>query len=64
MHPLLSRKTGQKQLLLGNLGIVRGAVEAGVAFVTCYPGTPSSEVPDTFFQLAPEAGYLFRILHQ
>lgn len=54
MHPLLSTDVGQKQLLLGNLGIVRGALEAGVAFVTCYPGTPSSEVPDTFFQLAPE----------
>ena len=46
-------------MLLGNLGIVRGALEAGVAFVTCYPGTPSSEVPDTFFQLAPEAGVYF-----
>ena len=54
MHPLLNPKAGQKHLLLGNLGIVRGALEAGVAVVTCYPGTPSSEVPDTFFQLAPE----------
>ncbi|MBU2550900.1 MAG: indolepyruvate ferredoxin oxidoreductase subunit alpha [Proteobacteria bacterium] len=59
MHPLLSPKAGQKRLLLGNLAIVRGAVEAGVAFVTCYPGTPSSEVPDTFFQLAPETDIYF-----
>ena len=54
MHPLLSPKSGAKHLLLGNHAIVRGALEAGVAFVTCYPGTPSSEVPDTFFELAKE----------
>ena len=59
MNPLLSPKSGQKQLLLGNLGIVRGALEAGVAFVTCYPGTPSSEIPDTFFQLAAETDIYF-----
>ncbi|MEW5721848.1 MAG: indolepyruvate ferredoxin oxidoreductase subunit alpha [Thermodesulfobacteriota bacterium] len=59
MHPLLSPETGRKKLLLGNLAIVRGALEAGVAFVTCYPGTPSSEVPDTFFELAPETDLYF-----
>ena len=59
MHPLLNPQAGEKMLLLGNLAIVRGALEAGVAFVTCYPGTPSSEVPDTFFQIAPEAGVYF-----
>ena len=59
MHPLLSPKSGRKELLLGNLAIVRGALEAGVAFVTCYPGTPSSEVPDTFFDLAPETDIYF-----
>ncbi|MEW6263182.1 MAG: indolepyruvate ferredoxin oxidoreductase subunit alpha [Thermodesulfobacteriota bacterium] len=59
MHPILSSNAGEKQLLLGNLAIVRGALEAGVAFVTCYPGTPSSEVPDTFFDLAPETDIYF-----
>jgi len=59
MHPLLSPKAGQTHLLLGNLAIVRGALEAGVAFVTCYPGTPSSEVPDAFFELAPETDLYF-----
>jgi indolepyruvate ferredoxin oxidoreductase, alpha subunit len=54
MHPLLHTEIGKKYLLLGNHAIVRGALEAGVAFVTCYPGTPSSEVPDTFYQLADE----------
>lgn len=46
-HPLLAPE-GAQQLLLGNEAIVRGALEAGVTIVTCYPGTPSSEVPDTF----------------
>ncbi len=46
-HPLLA-PAGEQQLLLGNEAIVRGALEAGINMVTCYPGTPSSEVPDTF----------------
>ncbi len=46
-HPLLAPK-GTTHLLLGNEAIVRGALEAGINIVTCYPGTPSSEVPDTF----------------
>ena len=50
-HPLLAQE-GTKALLLGNEAIVRGALEAGVNVVTCYPGTPSSEVPDTFHALA------------
>ena len=50
-HPLLDPK-GARHLLLGNEAIVRGALEAGVNIVTCYPGTPSSEVPDTFRRIA------------
>ena len=46
-HPLLGA-AGEKHLLLGNEAIVRGALEAGINVVACYPGTPSSEVPDTF----------------
>lgn len=52
-HPLLNDAPGEKHLLLGNEAIVRGALEAGINMVTCYPGTPSSEVPDTFYRLAP-----------
>ena len=59
MNPLLSPEPGQKHLLLGNLAIVRGAIEAGVGFVTSYPGTPSSEVPNTFFELASESDIYF-----
>ncbi len=56
---LLDPNPGAKELLLGNEAIVRGALEAGVGFISCYPGTPSSEVPDTFFRLAPKAQYYF-----
>jgi len=54
-HPLLANE-GDLQLLLGNEAIVRGALEAGVQVVTCYPGTPSSEVPDAFRGLHTQAG--------
>ncbi len=57
--PLLSGAPGQTHLLLGNEAIVRGAIEAGVQFISCYPGTPSSEVPDTFFRLSHEGAYTF-----
>ncbi|MBI9111579.1 indolepyruvate ferredoxin oxidoreductase subunit alpha [Maridesulfovibrio ferrireducens] len=58
-HPLLADNPGQKKLLLGNEAIVRGGIEAGIQMVTCYPGTPSSEVPDTFFRLSSEGDFSF-----
>ena len=58
-HPLLAAPAGSVHFLLGNEAIVRGALEAGVGCITCYPGTPSSEVPDTFFRLSPEADFVF-----
>ncbi len=57
-HPLLQEQAGSTQLLLGNEAIVRGALEAGVNVVTCYPGTPSSEVPDTFKRIGGKDRYL------
>ena len=51
-HPLLAAEAGSRHLLLGNEAIVRGALEAGINIVTCYPGTPSSEIPDMFYHLA------------
>jgi indolepyruvate ferredoxin oxidoreductase alpha subunit len=56
MSELLINEPGRKTLLLGNEALVRGALEAGVAFVSCYPGTPSSEVPNTFFAIKDKAG--------
>ena len=58
-HDLLQDSPGKRLCLLGNLAIVRGAVEAGVQFYSCYPGTPSSEIGDTISRLASEAGILF-----
>jgi indolepyruvate ferredoxin oxidoreductase alpha subunit len=46
-------------LLLGNEAIARGALEAGVAFATCYPGTPSSEIPEQFFAISRETDLYF-----
>jgi indolepyruvate ferredoxin oxidoreductase, alpha subunit len=58
MHPLVSAEN-EKLLLLGNEAIVRGALEAGVGFMSTYPGTPSSEIGDTFFKAHKDAGVTF-----
>ena len=55
MSELLLDQPGYKTLLLGNEGFVRGALEAGLAFASSYPGTPSSEVPNTLFALKEKA---------
>jgi len=39
-----------KKVLLGNEAIVEGALEAGVQFVSTYPGTPASEIGDIFYK--------------
>ncbi|HVO84850.1 MAG TPA: indolepyruvate ferredoxin oxidoreductase subunit alpha [Syntrophobacteria bacterium] len=59
MHELLTNEVGSKRLLLGNEAIVRGALEAGVAFATTYPGTPSSEIGDTFYRISRETDLYF-----
>jgi indolepyruvate ferredoxin oxidoreductase, alpha subunit len=48
-----------KKILLGNEAIVQGALEAGVQFVSAYPGTPSSEIGDKFSQIAKDNGIYF-----
>ena len=59
MHKLLTENPGEKMLLLGNEAIARGAIEAGVAFASTYPGTPSSEISLNFFQMAQESDLYF-----
>ncbi|WP_321495505.1 indolepyruvate ferredoxin oxidoreductase subunit alpha [uncultured Desulfobacter sp.] len=59
MHKLLKDSPGEKIMLLGNEAIARGAVEAGVAFGTTYPGTPSSEVSLNLFQMSKESDLYF-----
>jgi indolepyruvate ferredoxin oxidoreductase alpha subunit len=59
MHKLLTDNPGEKMLLLGNEAIARGAIEAGVAFTSTYPGTPSSEITLNFFQMSQECDLYF-----
>ena len=46
-------------LLLGNEAIARGGIEAGVAFASTYPGTPSSEISLNLFQMSHESDLYF-----
>jgi indolepyruvate ferredoxin oxidoreductase alpha subunit len=55
MLDITKEKIGKKILLLGNEAITRGALEAGVDVATAYPGTPSSEIADTFSKIAKNA---------
>jgi indolepyruvate ferredoxin oxidoreductase alpha subunit len=59
MHKLLNDSPGEKIMLLGNEAIARGAIEAGVAFATTYPGTPSSEISLNLFQMSRESDLYF-----
>jgi len=59
VDPLLIDLEGHAECLLGNEAIVRGALEAGVAFASGYPGTPSTEVTDTFARIAADRGIVF-----
>lgn len=47
----------EKQLLMGNEAIARGAVEAGLNLATAYPGTPSSEIVGTLAKMAKEHSF-------
>ena len=57
MHRVLKEKG--KAVLLGNEAIVRGALESGIGFAASYPGTPSSEIGDTFSEIAKDAGIYY-----
>ena len=45
-----------KKIMLGNEAIVQGALEAGVDFVSGYPGCPAAEIGEEFFKIAKENG--------
>lgn len=49
----------KREILLGNEAIVQGALEAGVNFVSAYPGTPSSEIGNVFSKIAKNKGIYF-----
>lgn len=58
-HEVRQDSPGASACMAGNLAIVRGALEAGVQVCTCYPGTPASEVGDTFARIAADVGIQF-----
>lgn len=59
MEKILSNQKGERQLLLGNEAVIRGALESGVSFVSTYPGTPASEIGNIFFRIHKAAGVYF-----
>ena len=59
MSSLLQDHAGRRVFFMGNEGIVRGALEAGVEVATAYPGTPSSEIADNFYRLAGQTDLYF-----
>jgi indolepyruvate ferredoxin oxidoreductase, alpha subunit len=59
MSELLSGRSGERRLFLGNEAIVRGALEAGVSLVTTYPGTPASEIGDRCYEIARQTDLKF-----
>ena len=53
------RKKGwleERRVLLGNVAIARGIIEAGCHVVTSYPGTPSSEIVPAVIKFRNELG--------
>ena len=56
MKKFLKEAPGSTVLMLGNEAIARGALEAGIAVCSGYPGTPSSEITDTLSAVADETG--------
>ncbi|MDP2741689.1 MAG: thiamine pyrophosphate-dependent enzyme [bacterium] len=49
----------KKEILIGNEAIVKGALEAGVNFVSGYPGCPAAEIGDEFGKIAKQFGVYF-----
>lgn len=56
---ILLSKEPKRMFLLGNEAIVRGALEAGLDFAATYPGTPSSEIGNTLFEIGKAANVYF-----
>ena len=50
-----------RAFMLCNEAIVRGAIEADVKVVSAYPGSPTTEILDTFSEVAPKFDYKMEI---
>lgn len=49
-------------LMLGNEAVVRGCLETGVSYIAQYPGTPTSDIGETFQRLLKEQPELNKYL--
>lgn len=59
MKEIVRAKPKDKLYLLGNEAVVRGALEAGVSVAATYPGTPSSEIGDLFYEIRDDIEVYF-----
>ncbi len=55
-NKIVKGRRGEERFFLGNEAIVRGALESSIDVYTYYPGTPSSEVGETFMEIYKEVG--------
>lgn len=55
------REGPSKAFMLCNEAIVRGAIEADVKVVSAYPGSPTTEILDTFSAVAPSFDYRMEV---
>jgi indolepyruvate ferredoxin oxidoreductase, alpha subunit len=56
MNMIVSNKTGDTALFMGNEAIARGALEAGVSICAAYPGNPSSDIIKALAEVGSEMG--------
>jgi indolepyruvate ferredoxin oxidoreductase, alpha subunit len=54
MTSLTDPKSDNRHLVMGNEAFARGALEAGVAVVAGYPGTPSSEIVESLAKVSKD----------
>jgi indolepyruvate ferredoxin oxidoreductase alpha subunit len=54
MSTLIDAKAGDRELLMGNEAIARGALEAGISVAAGYPGTPSSDIIECLAKAAKQ----------
>ncbi|MFX0098035.1 MAG: thiamine pyrophosphate-dependent enzyme [Candidatus Hodarchaeota archaeon] len=50
---------GKRHLFIGNEAVVRGCLECGVGFIAQYPGTPTSDIGETFKKILSEQPDLY-----
>ncbi len=58
MKELAHNAPGKMILAMGNDAIVRGGLEAGIGYFSTYPGTPASEIGESYVALLEEFPHL------